>query len=142
MKQYSIMKFLKDYLLGIKEGLIFSVIVGFGIFIGFLIANDTIRDNNRLNELYIQAITIKDLYIHALEKNNDSLKIEINKLKRTELPVTIFTITRNNMQVVSSLGSEQDTFTKYHHYELKNGVNSDYVVLQEGQSFEWIITNY
>ena len=118
-------------------------IMGFGILIGFIIEADINRDNARLNELYIQTIAINGLYIEALEKNNDSLKIENEQLKeKLELPVTIFTITRNNMQVVSSLGGDQDTFTKYHHFALKDGVNSDYVVLQEGQSFEWIITNY
>ncbi len=59
-------------------------IISFGILIGFMIADDINRDNNRLNELYIQAITIKDLYIHALEKNNDSLKTELKALKTKE----------------------------------------------------------
>lgn len=89
------------------------------------------------------------LFIYRQNKEINLLKVQekqfekqISLLKRTELPVTIFTITRNNMQVVSSLGSEQDTFIKHHHYSLKTGNNEGYLVLQEGQSFEWIITNY
>ncbi len=117
----------------IIEVLALISIFGFGAGTGYAVHKDKINDENRVNELYIQVI----------EKTNDSLKIENKQLKsKIELPITIFTITRNNMQVVSSLGSEQDTFTKYHHYELKDGINSDYVVLQEGQSFEWIVTNY
>ncbi len=122
-KKQRIMKNLKDF------GIL-SAIMLFGVFVGFLIADDINRDDNRLNELYISVI----------EKTNDSLETELKELR--EFKKYGISIGDTTIQAVTNLKIQGKDHRVLHIDRINPGKNYFYYVLRENVAVELYVMKY
>lgn len=108
---------------------LFSVML-FGVAVGFIIADDINRDNNRLNELYISVI----------EKTNDSLKAELKALKVKER--YSISVGDTTLQIIRKLKIGQENKKVLDIRTIHKGKNIEYVELNEITELDLIIMKY
>ncbi len=114
----------------LKDFGILSAIMLFGVFIGFLIADDINRDDSR----------VKELYISVIENKKNSLKTELKELR--EFKKYGISIGDTTIQAVTNLKIQGKDHRVLHIERIKPGKNYFYYVLRENVAVELWVMKY